>query len=128
MAASRSTSIFPQQTSCILLQCYHKNCTMAAHITCLATRLCEDGHILPVAGQCPSCSQELLWGELIRRYRSAAERKKEVRWSLLGWLAFSSDLTTTMETLIHSSFFEHSCACSMNCFWFCAGLWLTTPS
>ena len=63
--------------------CYHKNCTLLAHVTCLAPRLSGCGkaetipHVIPVSGACPSCGQELLWGELVRRYKAAAGRTKE---------------------------------------------------
>ena len=49
---------------------------MSAHTTCLGPKLCESGHIVPISGPCPSCGEELLWGELVRR-RKAAERRKE---------------------------------------------------
>lgn len=49
---------------------------MSAHTTCLGPKLCESGHIVPISGPCPSCREELLWGELVRR-RKAAERRKE---------------------------------------------------
>jgi len=49
---------------------------MSAHATCLAHKMCEADHIVPVSGSCPSCRRELLWVELVRR-RKAADRKKE---------------------------------------------------
>ena len=66
-----------------LVRCYQKDCTLVAHVTCLAPRLCETAprgrgeggggketdHLIPVCGQCPRCGQELLWGELVRRLK-----------------------------------------------------------
>ena len=40
---------------------------MVAHVTCLAPKLCEPGHMLPVCGFCPQCGKELIWGEMVQR-------------------------------------------------------------
>ena len=57
------------------VECYHKGCGMSAHILCLAKVFCEDGMLVPVEGKCVSCQRELLWGELIRRYKSRGKPK-----------------------------------------------------
>ena len=57
-------------------RCYHVNCSMSAHATCLAPRLCEADHVVPVSGPCPSCTRELLWGELARRKKATERREK----------------------------------------------------
>ncbi len=51
-------------------------------MTCLAPRLIEKdernlglSHLLPVAGPCPKCGQELLWGELVRASKYRANEK-----------------------------------------------------
>ena len=56
-----------------VLNCYHKQCTFSSHITCFASMLTAEQavatQLVPVSGPCPKCSRDLLWGELIRRYR-----------------------------------------------------------
>ncbi|KAK6184163.1 hypothetical protein SNE40_006684 [Patella caerulea] len=51
----------------ITLSCLYPVCHMVAHIICLAKKfLMGDDHLIPIEGNCPWCSQTLLWGELIR--------------------------------------------------------------
>lgn len=62
------------------LHCYHKHCTLSAHVTCLGHQLVlnegkDSPHLIPVSGLCPNCGQELLWGELIRQHK--ADEKTE---------------------------------------------------
>ena len=57
------------EQSC-MLHCYHSNCSLAAHATCLAERVCPPPHLIPTVAPCPSCSRELLWGELVRRAKA----------------------------------------------------------
>ena len=53
-----------------MMICYHQNCHVSYHGVCLAKELCkEDGHFVPVNGSCPSCGHDLLWGELVKRYK-----------------------------------------------------------
>ncbi|CAI8047645.1 Structure-specific endonuclease subunit slx1 [Geodia barretti] len=52
-----------------LLHCYHGDCSLSAHATCLAERLCPSPHLMPTTGPCPACRKELLWGEMVRRWR-----------------------------------------------------------
>ena len=60
------------------MSCYHRNCTLSAHVTCLAPQLSISGadsapcHLIPVSGACPKCGHELLWGELVRRYKASS--------------------------------------------------------
>ncbi|KAI9304308.1 hypothetical protein BJ944DRAFT_202912 [Cunninghamella echinulata] len=47
-----------------------QNCNMVAHLTCLAklflsTETTSSDALIPIKGQCPSCSKQLLWGDLI---------------------------------------------------------------
>ncbi|CAI8047647.1 Structure-specific endonuclease subunit slx1 [Geodia barretti] len=72
------SSLFRSQTSdvCVtatispsLLHCYHGDCSLSAHATCLAERLCPSPHLMPTTGPCPACRKELLWGEMVRRWR-----------------------------------------------------------
>lgn len=49
------------------LSCLFPQCQMSAHIICLASRFLGDSPcLLPVDGTCPSCSNTLLWGDLVR--------------------------------------------------------------
>lgn len=64
-----------------LLHCYYKLCTLSAHVTCLAPRLTSSAeaevHLIPVSGSCPKCGQDLLWGELVRRYHKTMKMATE---------------------------------------------------
>ena len=61
------------------VRCYHGGCSLVAHVTCLAPKLCRDSdQLVPVSGDCPLCDQELLWGELIRQSKRSMEKKKEL--------------------------------------------------
>ena len=51
----------------MILTCYHKDCSLITHVTCLAETLCEETQLVPVSGECPNCKHNLLWGELVRR-------------------------------------------------------------
>lgn len=52
-----------------ILNCQAVSCDFNAHITCLAKEFLKQSNdttnIFPVEGSCPSCSQLLLWGDLI---------------------------------------------------------------
>ena len=47
---------------------------MTAHVICLAQRFLKEGgemdFCVPVDGQCPSCSNKLMWKDLIRYQES----------------------------------------------------------
>lgn len=47
--------------------CPNDRCFSTCHLTCLAGELTEVGQYIPIRGQCPSCRQTILWGELIRK-------------------------------------------------------------
>lgn len=47
---------------------------MVAHVTCLAQKLCEPVHLVPVCGFCPLCRKELFWGEMVRRLKASQIR------------------------------------------------------
>lgn len=50
-----------------MLFCSHGPCGMVAHLTCLAKEFLANGDgVLPVAGECPGCSMELAWADLVR--------------------------------------------------------------
>ncbi|XP_046387075.1 structure-specific endonuclease subunit slx1 [Ischnura elegans] len=55
------------------LTCLDNGCPLIAHIVCLAKRFLGQGgtssvnEVIPVSGECPECSEQLLWGDLIRK-------------------------------------------------------------
>ena len=61
----------------VFLRCYHQSCKMVAHTTCLASKLCESEHIIPINGPCPSCNKDLLWGELVKRHKATLIQLKD---------------------------------------------------
>ena len=66
-----------QVESPIYVRCYHGGCSLVAHVTCLAPKLCQDSdQIIPIGGPCPLCDQELLWGELVKRCKRNKENKE----------------------------------------------------
>lgn len=64
-------------SSMVFLRCYHQSCKMVAHTTCLASKLCESEHIIPINGPCPSCNKDLLWGELVKRHKATLIQLKD---------------------------------------------------
>lgn len=51
------------------LNCLHPSCDMSAHIICLSEMFRKTGEYIPITGDCPKCNQQLLWGDLVRKYR-----------------------------------------------------------
>lgn len=70
-----------------LLTCAANDCTMVAHLTCLAAHFLQvesQQHLmLPVDGNCPKCSSRLLWSALVRelslRIRAPDKVKKLIK-------------------------------------------------
>lgn len=78
------TNLF--QTPDCVLKCLHSDCTMAAHITCLAKKFLsvdkqEKTFCIPLEGYCPSCSRNLLWGELICSQSQPNDKLSADHWS-----------------------------------------------
>lgn len=61
------------------LRCPHPSCRLRAHVICLAEEFLrgEPGQLLPLEGQCPSCKNSLLWGDLVWLCRTGAEEEDE---------------------------------------------------
>ncbi|XP_062956806.1 structure-specific endonuclease subunit SLX1 [Cynocephalus volans] len=61
------------------LFCPHPGCPLRAHVFCLAEEflLEEPGQLLPLEGQCPSCKNSLLWGDLIWLCQMGTEEEEE---------------------------------------------------
>nr|XP_020014709.1 structure-specific endonuclease subunit SLX1 isoform X5 [Castor canadensis] len=61
------------------LCCPHPDCPLRAHMTCLAEEFLreEPGQLLPLEGQCPSCKNTLLWGDLIWLCSMGPEEEEE---------------------------------------------------
>ncbi|RDD37819.1 Structure-specific endonuclease subunit SLX1-like protein [Trichoplax sp. H2] len=63
-----------------LLVCTWRNCQMSSHLTCLAEQFANDnGMIVPIQGNCPVCSADLLWGDLITQFKLATKSKLKRR-------------------------------------------------
>ncbi|XP_062036574.1 structure-specific endonuclease subunit SLX1 isoform X3 [Lepus europaeus] len=61
------------------LRCPHPSCRLRAHVICLAEEFLrgEPGQLLPLEGQCPSCKNSLLWGDLVWLCRTGAEEDED---------------------------------------------------
>ncbi|CAH1115625.1 unnamed protein product [Psylliodes chrysocephalus] len=51
------------------LQCLNWICDLKAHITCLSNLFLNLDEYVPIQGKCPKCGQELLWGDIIRKFK-----------------------------------------------------------
>ncbi len=60
-----------------ILNCINANCTLKAHILCLASHFLksEPNRMLPLEGSCPSCSSDLLWADLIRKLKGCYQNQ-----------------------------------------------------
>ncbi|XP_062616333.1 structure-specific endonuclease subunit slx1-like [Saccostrea cucullata] len=62
-----------------ILKCVHPQCSMQAHIVCLAKRFLtnQPGELIPVDGKCPLCKAVVLWGDLIRAKQGCYQNLEE---------------------------------------------------
>ncbi|KAK3883839.1 hypothetical protein Pcinc_011855 [Petrolisthes cinctipes] len=65
-----------------IMRCLSPSCVLVAHVICLAKRLLdsESGSgvmLLPLEGECPSCSITLLWGDLVRQKRGCYQHQHQ---------------------------------------------------
>ncbi|XP_046438035.1 structure-specific endonuclease subunit slx1-like [Daphnia pulex] len=60
-----------------VLNCINNDCTLKTHILCLASHFLksEPDHMLPLEGSCPSCHSELLWADLIRKFKGCYQNQ-----------------------------------------------------
>lgn len=54
--------------------CLNNFCKLTCHIICLANHILssdslQNGHYIPIAGECPLCQTDLLWVDLLQRKR-----------------------------------------------------------
>lgn len=49
------------------ITCLNPLCEALFHMVCLASHILQPGEYVPVAGECPQCRRELIWGQLIRK-------------------------------------------------------------
>ena len=76
-----SKNLGPKAT--MALVCPHKDCRIASHMACLATKFIEDegaaaASVTPISGRCPGCKTELQWIDLIKELSLRARGQKEV--------------------------------------------------
>lgn len=55
------------------LKCLNPSCDLRSHIICLSKTFLHTGDYIPVDGKCPKCKKELLWGDIIRKYKGCYE-------------------------------------------------------
>ena len=72
----------PLQAGDNTLRCLDKTCHATSHTLCLARRFlalegCAKDEVLPVKGNCPRCSLDLLWGNLIK-YKAGCYQNEDV--------------------------------------------------
>ena len=64
------------------LVCPENDCSIASHMTCLATKFIEDDEagaaVIPISGKCPGCKAELRWIDLIMELSLRSRGQKEV--------------------------------------------------
>lgn len=53
--------------------CLNEKCFSSCHLTCLAVSFTENGQYVPISGQCRSCQQLFLWGDLIRKRNGCSD-------------------------------------------------------
>lgn len=51
------------------MTCLNPKCLLYSHVICLAKLFVEPGEIIPIEGNCPSCKQDLLWGDLVKKLK-----------------------------------------------------------
>lgn len=60
------------------LQCVSLKCSSVTHSICLAgSFLAGSESVIPVSGECPTCGQETVWGDLVRKAKGCYEMELE---------------------------------------------------
>lgn len=60
-----------------MITCINSCCKLVSHVICLAEVFLKGnenkGQVIPVAGTCPVCHKEFLWGDLIRKKKGCCD-------------------------------------------------------
>lgn len=51
------------------LKCLNNNCDLESHLICLSKRFLKTSEYVPIEGKCPKCQLNVLWGDLIKKYK-----------------------------------------------------------
>lgn len=51
------------------LKCLNSDCDLVSHVICLSKKFLQAGEYIPIDGECPKCTKNLLWGDIIRKYK-----------------------------------------------------------
>lgn len=54
------------------LTCLNKNCLLVTHLYCLANAFLKqnEGHYIPISGNCPLCARYYLWNNLLLKQKN----------------------------------------------------------
>lgn len=47
------------------LSCINSECRFVSHVECLGDLLVDNGHYVPIEGDCPACKKKYLWSDWI---------------------------------------------------------------
>lgn len=59
------------------LLCINSDCSFVSHLECLGILWVENGHYVPIEGDCPSCKKRFLWSDFINNSLFNVKDKEE---------------------------------------------------
>lgn len=59
------------------LLCINSDCGFVSHLECLGILWVENGHYVPIEGDCPSCKKKFLWSDFINNSLFTVKDKEE---------------------------------------------------
>lgn len=51
------------------MTCLNFKCNLVSHVTCLSKFFLESDQYVPIEGKCPTCNENFLWGDLVKKYK-----------------------------------------------------------
>ncbi|KAF7269477.1 hypothetical protein GWI33_017476 [Rhynchophorus ferrugineus] len=57
------------------VNCLNSICSIACHILCMSKLFLSNGEYVPIEGKCPKCHCELLWGDIVRKFKGCYRDK-----------------------------------------------------